>query len=214
MKRLLLYVHFNKYDHISRHVIYQLEHMRPLFEKLVFISNSKLSRGEVDKLRERNLIDDFIQRDNKGYDFAAWHDGMEFVGFEELKQYDSVTVMNDTCFGPLWDMEPIYNQYELNEEISFWGMTNHQSIKTGNLNINEHLQSYFISFKKNLVESSVFQKFWKAVESYEDVQNVIDNYETQYTKRFVDAGFKYASVLNTLPLNDQVFFIDFSSFLF
>lgn len=210
MKRLLLYVHFNKYDHISRHVIYQLEHMRPLFEKLVFISNSKLSQGEVDKLRERNLIDDFIQRDNKGYDFAAWHDGMEFVGFEELKQYDSVTVMNDTCFGPLWDMEPIYKQYELNEEISFWGMTNHQSIKTGNLNINEHLQSYFISFKKNLVESSVFQNFWKEVESYEDVQNVIDNYETQYTKRFVDAGFKYASVLDTLPLNDQFFHSNFT----
>lgn len=210
MKRLLLYVHFNKYDHISRHVIYQIEHMRPLFEKLVFISNSKLSQGEVDKLRERNLIDDFIQRDNKGYDFAAWHDGMEFVGFEELKQYDSVTVMNDTCFGPLWDMEPIYKQYELNEEISFWGMTNHQSIKTGNLNINEHLQSYFISFKKNLVESSVFQTFWKAVENYEDVQNVIDNYETQYTKRFVDAGFKYASVLDTLPLNEQFFHSNFT----
>ena len=35
MKRLLLYVHFNKYDHISRHVFYQLEHMRPLFDKLV-----------------------------------------------------------------------------------------------------------------------------------------------------------------------------------
>ena len=210
MKRLLLYVHFNKYDHISRHVIYQLEHMRPLFEKLVFISNSKLSQGEVDKLRERNLIDDFIQRDNKGYDFAAWHDGMKFVGFEELKQYDSVTVMNDTCFGPLWDMEPIYKQYELNEEISFWGMTNHQAIKTSNLNINEHLQSYFISFKKNLVESSIFQNFWKAVESYEDVQNVIDNYETQYTKKFVDAGFKYASVLDTLPLNDEFFHSNFT----
>ena len=48
MKRLLLYVHFNKYDHISRHVFYQLEHMRPLFDKLVFISNSRLS--------ERNFV--------------------------------------------------------------------------------------------------------------------------------------------------------------
>ena len=50
MKRLLLYVHFNKYDHISRHVFYQLEHMRPLFDKLVFISNSRLSESEVQKL--------------------------------------------------------------------------------------------------------------------------------------------------------------------
>ncbi|MFR2165289.1 MAG: rhamnan synthesis F family protein [Streptococcus salivarius] len=39
------------------------------------------------------MIDDFIQRENKGYDFAAWHDDMEFVGFDNLKQYDSVTVI-------------------------------------------------------------------------------------------------------------------------
>ena len=59
MKRLLIYVHFNKYDHISRHVHYQLEHMRPLFEKLIFISNSQLSESEVDKLREKGLMSSF-----------------------------------------------------------------------------------------------------------------------------------------------------------
>ena len=83
MKRLLIYVHFNKYDHISRPVFYQIEHMRPLFEKLVFISNSKLSLSEVEKLREKKLIDEFIQRENTGYDFGAWHDGMALVGFDK-----------------------------------------------------------------------------------------------------------------------------------
>ena len=29
-----------------------------------------------------------------------------------------------------------------------------------------------------------------------DVQKVIDNYETLYTKKFMDAGFKYESILN------------------
>lgn len=101
MKRLLIYVHFNKYDHISRHVFYQIEHMRPLFEKLIFISNSQLSLSEVEKLRDKKLIDEFIQRENTGYDFGAWHDGMALVGFDKLKEYDSITVMNDTCFGPL-----------------------------------------------------------------------------------------------------------------
>ena len=104
------------------------------------------------------MIDDFIQRENKGYDFAAWHDGMEFVGFDNLKQYDSVTVMNDTCFGPLWDMAPIYDKYESNPNVDFWGMTNHQGIKAGDIYIHEHLQSYFISFKKRLVESKCFSK--------------------------------------------------------
>ena len=210
MKRLLIYVHFNKYDHISRHVHYQLEHMRPLFEKLIFISNSQLSESEVDKLREKGLIDVFLQRENTGYDFGAWHDGMELVGFESLKEYDSVTVMNDTCFGPLWDMEPIYQNYESDSDIDFWGMTNHQEVKQRNLFINEHLQSYFISFKKNLVQSEIFQIFWKSVENYTDVQKVIDNYETQYTKKFTDAGFQYQAILNTLPLKEDFFHSNFT----
>ena len=210
MKRLLIYVHFNKYDHISRHVHYQLEHMRPLFEKLIFISNSKLSQSEVDKLRVDSIIDEFIQRENIGYDFGAWHDGMELVGFENLKEYDSVTVMNDTCFGPIWDMEPIYQKYETDTEVDFWGMTNHQEVKQRNLFINEHLQSYFISFKKNLVQSDVFQTFWRSVENYQDVQKVIDNYETQYTKKFVDAGFQYQAILNTVPLKEDFFHSNFT----
>ena len=210
MKRLLLYVHFNKYNKISEHVYYQLEHMHPLFSKVIFISNSQLDEGEVDKLRQSQLIDAFIQRENIGYDFAAWHDGMAFEGFENLKAYDSVTAMNDTCFGPLWDMAPVYDKYESDEKVDFWGMTNHRAIDAGHIYIDEHLQSYFMSFKKSIVISEVFQEFWKSVEAYTDVQKVIDNYETKYTKRFVDAGFRYATVLNTVPIADNFFHSNFT----
>ena len=210
MKRLLLYVHFNKYNKISEHVYYQLEHMHHLFSKVIFISNSQLDEGEVDKLRQSQLIDAFIQRENIGYDFAAWYDGMAFEGFENLKAYDSVTAMNDTCFGPLWDMAPVYDKYESDEKVDFWGMTNHRAIDAGHIYIDEHLQSYFMSFKKRLVDSKVFQDFWQSVEAYTDVQNVIDNYETKYTKYFVDAGFKYSSVLNTVPIADDFFHSNFT----
>ncbi|HEM5155487.1 TPA: alpha-L-Rha alpha-1,3-L-rhamnosyltransferase, partial [Streptococcus suis] len=114
-----------------------------------------------------------------GYDFAAWKDGLEFEGLDNLDNYDSVTVMNDTCFGPLWDLSTYYEKYELDVSIDFWGMTNHAEVKGHNLYIAEHLQSYFISFKKRLVASSVFKEFWKSIVSHKDVQKVIDEYETQ-----------------------------------
>lgn len=210
MKRLLVYVHFNKYDHISRYVHYQLEHMRTLFDKVIFLSNSQLSLPEVEKLQTKGFIDAFIQRENSGYDFAAWRDGLQFVGLENLSSYDSVTVMNDTCFGPLWDMEPIYEKYENDSQVDFWGMTNHQGIKAGNIYIDEHLQSYFISFKKKLVQSDVFKKFWENVQDFTDVQDVIDQYETKYTKKFVEAGFNYQAILDTRPLNKDFFHSNFT----
>lgn len=193
MNRILLYVHFNKYDALSGHVLYQLEHMRPLFSRIVLISNSALSQGDVAKLHELG-IPEILQRENKGYDFAAWRDGMEAVGFEKLGQYDSVTLMNDTCFGPLWDVEPIFSRFENRSDIDFWGMTNFRKTKY----FKEHLQSYFLSFSQEVVKSAVFQTFWSTIKNFENVQDVIDNYETQVTTSLIKAGYRYDAVFNTL----------------
>lgn len=210
MNRLLIYVHFNKYGDISKHVYYQLNKMRPLFSKLIFVSNSYLADSSVVDLQNSGLIDHFLQRENKGYDFAAWKDGLNVEGFDNLGLYDSVTVMNDTCFGPLWDLEPYYVRYEADETIDFWGMTNHAEVKGRDLYIPEHLQSYFISFKRRLVQSKEFLDFWKSVEVYDDVQKVIDQYETQYTKIFTNAGFQYTAVLDTVPIHQDYFHRNFT----
>lgn len=194
MKRLLLYVHFNKFSTISEHVIYQLEQMRPLFSKVVFLSNSDFSNEDYQRLVNKKLIDELIARENVGFDFAAWRDGMNFIGFDSLQEYDSVTLMNDTCFGPLWDMKEIYERFETDEEVDFWGMTNFRR----NQQFKEHLQSYYLSFSHRVVESPAFQEFWMAVKNYTNVQDVIDNYETQVTTNLLDAGFKYKAVFDTV----------------
>ena len=200
MKRLLLYVHFNKYNHISSHVYYQLTKMRPLFSKVVFISNSSINEQDYHKIVELRLMDQFIQRENIGFDFAAWRDGMTAVGFEELATYDSVTIMNDTCFGPLWDIKDYYLEYESDDSVDFWGLTNNRATSKSRYTqgFREHIQSYFITFKKSVIVSPEFKNFWENVKNYTNVQDVIDNYETQVTTKFLDAGFKYKVIFNTV----------------
>ena len=155
MQRLLLYVHFNKFNFISGHVLYQLEKIRPLYSRVIFISNSQLPEEVKSNLSERYLVDDIIERQNIGFDFAAWRDGMKQVGFDKLSSYDSVTLMNDTCFGPLWDLEPIYRKFEDNQQVDFWGMTNYRKTHE----FNEHIQSYYLTFKKSVIISKVFIDF-------------------------------------------------------
>ena len=193
MKRLLLYVHYNKYDELSGHVLYQLEQLRPLFSKLIVISNSQLAESATLTLKETG-VDEVIQRENLGFDFAAWRDGMAHVGFEDLTDFDSVTLMNDTCFGPLWDISDIVEGFEERPNVDFWGMTNFRKTKY----FDEHLQSYFMSFKKHVVASEVFQKFWSSVKTFTDVQDVIDNYETRVTSVLLEAGYRYDAVFNTV----------------
>lgn len=200
MKRLLLYVHFNKYNRISSHVYYQLTKMRQIFSNVVFISNSSVSDKDYQKLVDLHLVDNFIQRENVGFDFAAWRDGMSKVGFEELETYDSITIMNDTCFGPLWDIKEYYLKYEADENVDFWGLTNNRETPKSRYTqgFREHIQSYFITFKKSVITSHAFREFWENVKNYTNVQDVIDNYETQVTTKFIDAGFKYAVIFNTV----------------
>lgn len=69
--RLLLYVHFNRNDQLSEHVLYQLQQLRHNFEEIYFISNSKLTDGDFVRLTDSKLADGFLQRENVGYDFAA-----------------------------------------------------------------------------------------------------------------------------------------------
>lgn len=193
MERILLYVHFNKCNHISGHVFYQLEQLKPLFSKILFISNSPLSDEDKCRLREDLGIADLLERDNQGFDFAAWRDGMNWLGFDTLQNSDSLTLMNDTCFGPLWDLAPIYQHFEEDLQVDFWGMTNFRKTRY----FEEHLQSYFVIFKQSVLKDKAFREFWSQVEDFADVQDVIDHYETQFTKRFVEAGFRYQSLLDT-----------------
>lgn len=200
MKRLLLYVHFNKYNRVSSHVYYQLTQMRPLFSKVVFISNSQVSEHDYQKLVDLHLMDNFIQRENVGFDFAAWRDGMTHVGFDDITTYDVVTIMNDTCFGPLWDIKDYYLNYEANDQVDFWGLTNNRRTKKSRQTqgFPEHIQSYFITFKKPVIASLAFRNFWENVKNHTDVQEVINDYETKVTTTFLAAGFRYQTVFDTV----------------
>lgn len=194
MKRLLLYVHYNKYNQLSQHVLYQLEQMRPLFSKVVFISNSELEQDLQHILTENHLVDTFLQRENAGYDFAAWRAGMDSLGVEELHHYDTLTLMNDTCFGPFWDMTETFHRFEKDETVDFWGLTNNRKTHL----FDEHIQSYFVSFSQRVIQSKAFQEFWDSVEIIEDVQSVIYAYEVMLTTGLLAAGFRYQVLFNTV----------------
>lgn len=198
MNRILLYIHYNKFDEVSEHVLYQLEKIKPLFSRVILISNSHLEKNYMRKI-EMIGITEIIQRANIGFDFAAWRDGMEYVGFDHLEKYDSVTLMNDTCIGPLWSLEPYFRSYESAIDCDFWGMTNFKKTKY----FQEHVQSYFVSYSQSVVSSKVFQKFWMSIKNFENVRQVIDRYETRLTSKLKKSGFNYQVVFNTLHENSE-----------
>jgi rhamnosyltransferase len=138
-------------------------------------------------------------RGNNGFDFGAWKDGILKDGWEKLFSYDSLTLMNDTCFGPLFDLENIYLEME-HKDIDFWGLTNNKNDRFGmpksHRPIPEHIQSYFICFNKKVINSDFFKNFWENIKYERKLEKVIQKYETQFTKILTNAGFKYSVFLD------------------
>lgn len=199
MRRLLLYVHYHKYNNVDEHVLYQLKQLKPIFDDVLFISNSKIDEYTTNKLKQSMLIDVFLQRKNIGFDFGAWSEGLTFIGWDNLKNYDSITLMNDTCYGPLWELLPYYEKYE-SKSIDFWGITKHPAIYEVGYEIKEHLQSYFMVFQGKVIESSDFSEFWMKLPNFQNVQEAIDSGEIYLTRYFSNRGYKYLSIDETYPL--------------
>jgi len=195
--RVLFYAHYNKLHHLEDYVVYQLQRIRPIFDKVVFISNTPIST--MDQARLAEFTDRLIQRQNVGFDFAAWRDGMNDFGWDELAQCDQVTVMNDTCFGPLFDFGQVYDKMQA-KDVDFWGMTS--NIALTDLLVDSsgkvifapaHIQSYYMTFNSSVVSSPVFRAFWSGIKDFTDVLDVITNYEIRLTELLAANGFTYDS---------------------
>lgn len=197
-KRILLFVHYNRWGQLADYVVYLLRHVRKVFARVVLISNSSLSEEARQPLA--GLYDDFLQRENRGFDFLAWKEALLREGQERLAAYDSVTLMNDTCFGPLFDLRAVYRRME-REGADFWGITNYVASEDNMPGtdgpVPDHIQSYFLCFSRTAVLSDAFQAFWKEVQHEEDVNSVIQKYETQLTMRLHKAGLSSSVLCDT-----------------
>lgn len=202
-KRALIFLHYNKNEDVSEYIIHLLNEMRPLFREILFISNTAICKNDYSRIEK--VSDTIILRENKGYDFGAWRDAILNMGFEHLCTFDSLTLMNDSCFGPLFDIAEYYNKMEaLGADI--WGNTNHKKAYVdedfGQFTIEEHIQSYFMTFNNTVIRSHHFQLFWNDVQDHDNVLDVIRLYETQMTKMFMDAGFVYRTLIDTTDSNN------------
>lgn len=197
-KRVLFFVHYNKYNELSEHVVYLLQRIVKIYSKIVLISNSALASIDLERLD--GLYTTFIQRENIGFDFGAWKDALLHEGWDALEEYDSVTLMNDTCFGPIFDLENVYEKMQA-KNVDFWGLVNHKkvgnTISDRNISIPEHIQSYFLCFNANVVVAACFKKFWVTVQNENDVELVIEKYEIKLTQYLVDNGFRSSAFFDT-----------------
>lgn len=181
-RRLAILAQFDPQGGVPAYVREHLKGLRPIAERIVLVSNSPIA-PEARKSAE-DLCEAVIERDNIGWDFAAWRD---VIAAEDMTGWDSVILTNSSVIGPLYPLRPIVERME-DGTSDFWGMV--MSLERG-----QHLQSYFLAFSPQVIRSAAWRRFWSGVEDIEDKLEVINRYEIGLTMALRQAGFRAAAMM-------------------
>ena len=135
-------------------------------------------------------------RENRGMDVWAYKTEFETIGWTELERYDEVTIANYTSMGPVYPFIKMYEEMAV-RDLDFWGINKHfyynedvfGKIPYGY--IPEHIQSYYMVFRRSLDKSQTIQKFWDEMPMIQSYDDSIARFEAVFTKKFSDLGFRW-----------------------
>lgn len=188
MARALVFAHYDRDRIFDPHVVHALTVYRPLVDRLVVVSAS--ARVLPEGLQP--IVDVFIARDNVGYDFCSWRDGIGSLA--RVSEFDELVCTNDSVYGPLFDLAPAFRDPRI-AAADFWGMClSEQGTKRRGRGSCPHVQSWFFVMRRPLVQSAAFTEFWGSVEPQACKDDVIDRYEIGMTEHFARSGFQAAAL--------------------
>ena len=190
MNRAIIFAHYDKQNIIDNYVYFYLKALQQSSSYLVFISTSKLSEKDIINLSQ--YCTKIIVRENIGYDFMSYKVGLDSLDY---KSYDEVVICNDSVYGPVYNLKNIFDDMQ-NKKCDFWGITDNKDIQY-------HLQSYFIVFRKNILQSQIFQNFWDNLKVLDNKNDIIKKYEVGLTQTLINIGFTTSVYSNFRPTNIQ-----------
>ena len=189
--RLFLFAHFNKDKVIDDSDVAFVKQLSENGE-VVFVTNSG-TLEENEKIKIKDFIVQLFERENNGYDFGAWKDAIINTGIEKIREYEEVVLVNNSCYSPVFPLTGIFEQMR-SHTCDMWSMTEFPYISDGSFIgkncIKRHLQSYFVVFRKSILETDSFMEYWENVEEYNVMEEVVANCESEMTDFFEKKGYK------------------------
>ena len=156
MKRLLIYLTYDKQNIIDDYIGYFLRSMRSITDTIVAVCNMPYIEKGLPNLSD--YADRIFYRENKGLDCGGFKDALcQFIGWDQLKEYDELILANDSFYGPFKDIGHIFAEMEA-RHLDFWGLMKRGSGAYGATGKDpEHILSFFYVFQTPMIHSPDFR---------------------------------------------------------
>lgn len=182
LNRAAIFAHYDKNSKIEDYVVFYLKELNKIASKIVFVSDSDVDEKELEKIKPYTIKQ--IAKRHFEYDFGSYKRGVQFLKENNLlENFDELIFANDSTYAPLFDFKIMFEKME-KSNASFWGVTSNNEIQM-------HLQSYFLVFKKEVFLSGCFLDFISNVKKEKTKEDVVINYEVNLTNYLAKNGFSY-----------------------
>jgi rhamnosyltransferase len=203
-KRIAIYFIYDKDGVVDDYIIYQLNDLKENVHYLLVVVNGTLTVDGRKKLAP--IANEILVRKNEGFDVWAYKAGLEYIGWDGLKEYDELLMMNFTCFGPLYPFKEAFDVMN-KRDVDFWGLTKYHRVDYNPFDIEygyipEHIQSHFICVRKSMFSDHAFKEYWDSRPMITKYGDAVGKHEAIFTKKFEDMGFKSDVYVNTEDLRE------------
>ena len=142
-----------------------------------------------------------FQRMNKGRDFGAYQDGINWLGKNELLQnIDRLFLVNDTL---MW--------FEDSSEVVGQSMREDWHSIFLTLEDKAHAQSFFLSFSGTILKNPEFRKFWKRYAAVRYRKAAIVHGEMALSTLLLENGFICSTLVSPVWINAKFKTLNYSA---
>lgn len=190
IRRLGIYFFFDPDGIVDDYVYYYLDEFKKNCQEVCVVVNGSIRDEYKEKLI--NTVDKVIVRENIGFDSWAYKEAIRAYGYDYIADnYDELVLNNFTNFGPVYPFEEMFEVMS-NKECDFWGHNRYLAMKGqrfDDVEMVDHLQSYFTVFRKTILKSKYFKKYWEELQCPTNYIEAIKFHEIRYTKYFEELGY-------------------------
>ncbi len=179
-----VFVHWDGGGDVRDHVLHQVTQLAESGLSVVFVTNSgRLLPAAMERLKP--VCAGIMIRQNVGYDFGAWREGIERLALPR-DNTAMVVIANDSVYGPLRSLDGLFAHVDFTQ-ADVWGCTESWQHRY-------HLQSYLIAFGPAVVRSEAWRLFWAGVRPTWSKNWLIRLYEVGLTQTLLSAGFRCRAI--------------------
>ena len=177
-------------DGVAPSTLFTLDHLAENGWSSIVVSNSELTDSDVEELEARSAF--ILNRENIGYDFGAYRDGLKFLWRSSHKP-DRLVLLNDSTWFPLREGDQTLARMEaLNADFSGHIF----KIEDENNRARDHVESHLLMFSDQMCNSDDFQKFWKSYVMTDSRDETIEKGEKAISQFAIHSSFTKETLLD------------------